>query len=418
MRAEYSRSSLCLLMIFVVAVALAGIVNAAEIRSPSATETRSSFTVVPIRYDPYPAESGRYVHLWIKVENRGTSDEHNARFMLDASYPFSLDTSGANDQVIGTIETGRQVVLEYSVRVDALALTGEYNNSLWLKQCYDSACATYTQFPISVYVRRPNPILSIASVAASPSPVAAGKGFNLALTLSNAGSRVKDVVFSLNLTSMPFVPSEAAASKQIASIDAGQNATLSFSLIATSSAKADTYRMPVDIEYSDEVGNSFSKSDYVTVIVGGRPEIRLNAEDSSIFTRDSTVEFVISIVNSGVVDAKFLAVRILPGDYRILSPDELYIGKLDSDDYETAKFKINIGSGSSGQLVIPFQLAYTDALNNQYNETKQVAYAVLTKDDAVRYGLAQPEMGWVYLVIFAALVLYAVYRLKWKKKQK
>lgn len=402
------------LLLLMLSLVLATAASAASVVGPGTAESRTSISVVPTRYDPYPAESGRYLRLWIKVENLGTLSE-NGRFILESGYPFSLDPSTPAEQSLGTLEPGRQFVLEYKLLVDALALTSDYNNSVWLKQCFDTACASYARWPVSIFVRRPNPILDIASAISSPSPIVAGRQFNLTITLQSTGSRVKDVVAELNLSDTPFGALGAATKRQVESIGAGENASRQFELIAMGSAVSDTYKVPVAISYSDEVGNSFEKTDLLTLLVGGAPSVYIAAEDTAAFRKGSVTDFIVSIVNRGLVDVKLLSMRLLPGSgYRILSPADMYIGALESDDYETAKFKIFVEG--SNQTTLSFELSYMDALNNEYNETRELTYAVLSDEEAARFGLYKPDSGWIFLIVLGLLVVYAIYRVKRKKK--
>ncbi|MEM7813560.1 MAG: COG1361 S-layer family protein [Candidatus Aenigmatarchaeota archaeon] len=404
-----------LVLCLVAAIALSGIAGAASIVRPEIAESSTSLTAMPIRYDPYPAESGRYLRLWIKIENSGTLPETDTKFVLEANYPFMLDPSTPAERSIGTIEPGRQVVLEYKLRVDALALTGEYNTSVWLRQCYDAECAaTYSRWPIGIYVRRPNPILDIAAFETKPAAITAGKPFNLTLALQNGGSRIKDVVVRLDLSSLPFGPLSGASERRLESIDAGEDATMKFALIAFGDAEAGTHKVPISISYYDEVGNAFTKEDMLTLIVGGTPEVYIGSEDVAAFRKGAVAEFVVNIVNKGLVDVKFLTIRLGEGEgYRAISPSEVYIGNLEPDDYETAKFKVFVDA--EDEVSLPFELSYMDALNNEYSETKRLAYYVLSDEEAARFGIYRPDSGWIFFAILGLLAIYAIYRIKRKK---
>lgn len=249
----------------------------------------------------------------------------------------------------------------------------------------------------------------------SPETVVPGDKFTLNIGLNGGGSRVKDVTLKLDLSSMPFGPLDASTEKQVQSIGADENVTVPFSLIAIGSAQSGAYKIPVTMTYSDEVGNSFNKSDTITLLVGGDPYIDIEAEDIKYLRKDSVTDFVISIVNKGLVDLKLLTVRILPSDtYRILSPDVVYIGGVKSDDYETAKFKVYVNS-TQEEATLLFELNYMDALNNEYNETKQLTYVVLTSDEAARFGLEEQQSPLPYVIVLLLLIGYAVYRMRKKK---
>jgi len=405
-----------LLAVFVVVIALSGIVSAGAVSivDPSASEEHLS--IMPTHYEPYPAESGRYVKLWIKVENIDSTAAHNVKLLLDSSYPFSFDATETGERSAGTIEPGKQVVLEYNLRVDSLALTSVYNKSLSLRWCYNSDCTSYASYPIEISVRRPNPIIELASLALSPETIEAGKPFNLTMILRSSGSRIKDITASLDLTDVPFGPFGSSKEKQIQSIESDGNSTVQFSLIATGAAASGVYKIPLELAYYDEVGNSFTKSDIVTLMVGGKPDIYIVADENTNLRKDSATEFSVNVVNKGLVDVKLMKIVLLSSeDYKILSPDSVYIGDLESDNYENAKFKIYV-NGAPEQMTLSFNVTYMDSLNKQYNEIKGLTYTVMSKDDAVRFGLDKADTGWIYLAILAILVVYAIYRVKKKKK--
>ena len=75
------------------------------------------------KYDPFPAEAGKTLTVWIKAENTGTESAKSETFTLRIDYPFSLPN---NDPVrnYGRIDAGEDVLLEYKLYVDTNAPNG------------------------------------------------------------------------------------------------------------------------------------------------------------------------------------------------------------------------------------------------------------------------------------------------------
>ena len=48
--------------------------------------------IASIKYEPYPAEPGKYFDLWIKIQNSGI-DKADVKFKLIPKFPFSLDAN-------------------------------------------------------------------------------------------------------------------------------------------------------------------------------------------------------------------------------------------------------------------------------------------------------------------------------------
>lgn len=94
-----------------------------------------------LKYDPYPAEPGKYMTLWIEVYNAGTKTAENVTFELIPEYPFSLDASENATKWYSQIPGLYTIVLQYKVRVDKDAVEGwnkiklryKINNGKWVE---------------------------------------------------------------------------------------------------------------------------------------------------------------------------------------------------------------------------------------------------------------------------------------------
>ena len=73
-----------------------------------------------------------------------------------------------------------------------------------------------------------------------------------------------------------------------------------------------------------------------------------------------------------LIDIKFLNVKLDKAEgYKVLSPYEVYIGNIDSDDYETADFKINVDKASKEKVILPLTIEYNDANNQEYTNARE-----------------------------------------------
>jgi len=54
--------------------------------------------------------------------------------------------------------------------------------------------------------------------------------------------------------------------------------------------------------------------------------------------------------------------------FEILSNPEVYIGKLDSDDYETADFNLVMGANAPSQVPLPLKVEYRDSNGRLYSK--------------------------------------------------
>ena len=97
-------------------------------------------TIERSNYDPLPAEPGKYVDIWITVQNYGNSEIKNAYLKLNPEYPFYLTGKDTGVEYIKSLQPGGLKILEYRLLVDDQALGSDY--PLELKFCQDEFCET------------------------------------------------------------------------------------------------------------------------------------------------------------------------------------------------------------------------------------------------------------------------------------
>ena len=95
-------------------------------------------TIERSNYDPLPAEPGKYVDVWITVQNYGDSEIRNSYLKIDPEYPFYLTGKDTGVEHIKSMKPGTLKTLEYRLLVDDQALGGDY--PLALKFCGDEFC--------------------------------------------------------------------------------------------------------------------------------------------------------------------------------------------------------------------------------------------------------------------------------------
>ena len=78
------------------------------------------------RYEPYPAEIGKYVDVWVSVKNAGGGTAEDVTIELVPKYPFTLDSSNNARQNKGSIGTDASAMYEYRLFVATDAKPGTH----------------------------------------------------------------------------------------------------------------------------------------------------------------------------------------------------------------------------------------------------------------------------------------------------
>jgi len=414
---------LCVMLIVYATVSFAAISSSADI------------DVSLINQNPDPAEPGKYVEVKWKVENIGSSNAENVIFEILPKFPFSLEPGESATQKIGSI-WGRQigdygVMVTYRLKVDENAVEGQ--NEIEVRYSIDNGVSWQKPGKFYINIRTHDAILNIKKISYSPDPMPPGKKTVLSIDLENmADSLLKDIKIKLNLitllqtatsvsySELPFSSFGTTNQQVIKSIGAGKTKTVEFTLIPDPDADADVYKIPVTIEYSDELGTNYSKSEVIGVVVGDEPVLEPVIDSTNIYTKGQVGEVDISFVNKGTTDVKLLDVELKESDYvKVISAQKAYLGNIDSDDYEVAEFKIYVNDLDDSRVPLIINYNYLDPNNNKYDEQKTLYIDIYSNKEAKKYGLdgSNNSMGGIFAIIIIVVIGYFGYRW-WKKRKK
>jgi len=368
------------------------------------------------KQEPDPVEPGKQVEVSFKLDNNGTI-AYNVMFEILPEYPFSLLPGESAQKSIGTLGTyqeGKQsVVVKYKLKAAQDASDGNHEFKARYKS--DNFDSWTTIEGLKIKVQTHDAILAVEKVSTIPSVTAPGEKARLIIELKNyATSLLKDVKVSLSLDksgeAMPFSPIGSANEKVVSYIEPQAAMPVEFELLVDSDAASKAYKVPLNVVYSDILNKNYSRLNIVTIVVGDKPDLGVTLERTDVYTSGSTGSVVLRLVNKGNPDIKFLNVKVLPNEnVKAIGADEVYVGKLDSDDFSTAEFKLSVkGKGAAN---IPVEVAYKDANNNDYRETKEVELKLYSSSEARSLGVEKgSSFGWVVIVIAAAGAIYYYFR--------
>jgi hypothetical protein len=258
--------------------------------------------------------------------------------------------------------------------------------------------------------------LTINSVTSNPEEIQPGEKFSLDLEIENTLNQdIEDVVVSLDLSKVSyFAPYLSSNEVRIDDIDEDDEENVNFDLIASSEVVSGTYTIPVQISYSLSENNTEVKSEslgVISVIVNAKPEIEISS-GGDVLVKGMNGEVSVKVVNSGFGDAKFLSVSLNQiAGLQITNSNKVYIGNVDSNDFDTADFKVFVNVNAPSIINLPVQLTYTDSRNNQIVENKIISIKTYTMKEATELGLVRKNnTSIIILSIVGVLILFFAYR--------
>lgn len=254
--------------------------------------------------------------------------------------------------------------------------------------------------------------ITIDSFTSNPDTVQPGEEVDIKIHLENVGrDDIKNIVVSIDLSDLPFAPIRSSSEKIIEKIKDGEEETVSFDLEALSNVKPGTYKIPVTISYENT-----TKVSLISIKVNTDASIQAILESSDLVLVNKEGKVTIKFVNDGLTQVKFLKVTLLEDDgYNSLSPNSLYIGEIDSGDFETEEFTI-LPNKNNPKLFL--ELEYRDENNKNFTETQDIELTVYTEEQAKELGLVKEGhmFSWILVAIVTGMVISLVFKRKRQKR--
>jgi len=375
-----------------------------------------------LNQDPDPVAPGDYVELRFQLTNNGQSRK-DVTFEILPEYPFALDLAKPAVQDLGPIygfaDSKDIQTVYYRLRVNENAVEGTET----IKIRYKEKGFDWIQQEFDIRIQSKDAALSLISVKTEPESLIQGKEGNLRIEIKNlADSLMKEVTLKLildDVTTAPFAPIDSSTINRITRIPGKSSKETVFKIAPLPDADSGLYKIPILLSYYDEIETPYNKSDYISVRVGEEPNLRITLDETQIYSSGQTGDIDVRFSNIDATDIKFLNVELLETNYlEVAAPREVYLGNVDSDDYETATFKVYLKKVKGDTVALPLKLTYKDSNNNNYEITKNLELRLYSSSKAKMFGLAtKGGSGGIIVVIIIVLLGLFLYR-RYKKKKK
>ena len=255
--------------------------------------------------------------------------------------------------------------------------------------------------------------VAVESFTLDTETVFPGNEVSIDMTVKNVGDEViEDIVVSLDLSQVPFAPIESSNEKIICEMDDHDRKNLHFKFRALPDAEPSVYKIPVVITY-----NGTAKSSLISIEVSADAALDVVLDSSEIVKVNDQGKVSLKFINNGLTEVKFLKVTLLESPfYKIASPDIVYIGSVDVDDFQTEEFTI---VPSVEDPILALQLDYRDSHNQEFSRTWLMRLNVYSEEEAKELGLVKPQniFSLVGMAVIAGIAGYLIYR-RIKKRRK
>ncbi len=346
----------------------------------------------------------------LKVENIGTSDAPNVLFEFIPKYPFTLAEGTERVRLgrVGARQVGEDAyIIFYRLKVDESAVEG--NNKISFQFSPNGGLAWTKLEPFFLRVQTNDAILAIEEISTDSKVLSPGTTTNVEMTIVNtADSVLKDLRFKLNLDDVPFAPVGTSDEKMIHQLSGKESTKVIFNLNVEANAASKVHKIPLEISYFDEVGRNYSKNNDIGIIVNDAPDFLVNIDETEVYTRGGKGNVIISVSNVGSSEIQYLTANLNPSkDYTVVSSPSVYLGNLDSDDFDSAEYEIYVSAKK--QAVLDLDLTYKDAFNKEFTKSIQLDLPLYSSRQAKKLGLIQGGsfVGSIFSLAFIVILTVA-----------
>src|SRR3989344_6023858 len=363
-----------------------------------------------IRFDPNLYQGGGSDVIF-EITNLGDNMILSKEITLVDKFPFSAKERTIT---ITNLGPGNKVQVKFNVLTNKDVDDGVYSLSI---QYYSDKQGVILTKSFDAPVKK-SLVIATTRVSVEPDRIKPGDDAAVKIILENAAeSRLKDITLSLDLDDVPFSPIGSTSERKIKDIAIGGKYEVVFNIIVNPNAESKVYKVPLEIKYLDELGKEFIKNEFIGLVVDEKPNYQVNLEGSNVYSYRDSGEITLSISNTGTSEIKFLSMELLNDKkYEVISNPRVYVGNLESDDFETANFIIY--SKSYWDIPLQVNLMYKDAYNREYNETMTINLPMYSRFTARRLGLVKGDNGFFNIVLFIILIIFAFKTYKeWKKEK-
>ncbi|MGD9779451.1 COG1361 S-layer family protein [Methanomethylovorans sp.] len=379
----------------------------------------SALSISVLKYEPVPAEIGKYVDVWIKVENTGSGKSEDLSIKMVPEYPLSLDSEANALENIGILGPESAAVHKYRLFVDENAKQGvasfdvqfqKEKNGAWVEETFEITIGS------AAFNSKGNVQIEGAPTK-EPEVFMPGDTGTITFTLKNSAT-----AYSVTINGEDFDTNARVQSATLKGTDGLTVVTDTYygsGILGPGESMVLTYNIIVDDNVSDgtyyldfsTIGSSHSYNNNwrVPIKVDSSSLRIVPSKPLKLENGIGTLEFDVANIHPNSLSS--VSVR-LEADGVNFSPSEYFVGSMDPDELFTIQI---YGETSSLDDTSPRELKITANYRNGFNEHEEVIGVKELQLETVKESGTIGPLASLLLVAVLAGAGYLIYK---RRKQK
>jgi len=258
-------------------------------------------------------------------------------------------------------------------------------------------------------------ILLVRNITTDPVSLIPGNPGILKINIYNEGKES-----AADIRSKLILPSDISflndvSEKRIIELKPGEESTIEFNIAPLPKAAEGIYKAQLLVNYVNFVGEEREDNYSIGIAVKSSPKIFAHIEKTDVYNEKKTGDITVDFTNNDLADIKFLTLEVGDSkDFEMISSNKIYIGDLDSGDFQSEIFTIKVNNNVK-EISIPVTLTYKDSLNKDYTEQIQIPMKLRS---AKELGISTTNYFFVILIIIVLVALGVYFYKKRKNKKK
>ena len=341
----------------------------------------------------------------MQLVNNGDATAEEVEMYPEVRTPFRTKAGTSDRETVSQLILGERASGTFHLNVLPRTSSGVYDIKLVAAFKYNDRLFKVTK-SVAINVEA-KPVLEV--VSANYPTTYPGDFLGMKLEIKNIGGGLaKNVRIIYENTSSQIRPSSIAVA-YLDELISGDSKEININLMVDGDADAMTYPVEIKILYEDEGGNlQPTVTRTLGIVVESKIELKTFL-DSGTATQGVPSTLTISIANTGPNTAKYLEAIPVQNSFEV-TPHAIYVGDLESDDFDTLDFKLT--APNAGDQKLSIELVYKDANNVESKELRKVAFKVLTPKEAAAQ---QPKSRTPYILLAIIIIGGAWY---WRRRKK
>tara|TARA_Y100000034_G_scaffold136405_1_gene212672 strand:+ start:234 stop:1055 length:822 start_codon:yes stop_codon:yes gene_type:complete len=240
-----------------------------------------------------------------------------------------------------------------------------------------------------------------------------GEEGRIVVDIENVFNRdVEDVSLEINVAGLPFT-TVGTSQLSVDEIRDGDDERFAFKIKSSNDIELGDYQIPYTLKYILS-NNEVIRSGSFGVRVTADSEIEFGVEtERAVMGEQGKIEF--KIINKGFGDIKFTDVKIFPDGYSLISEQQVYVGNVDSDDFESVNFDVIFNSKNPKVKIL---VEYKDFENNLIRDNLEFPINIYSREKAVELGIIEENKTQLYIgIVVGILIIWYVFRKFGKRRR-